>query len=466
MAGQAGVPGRFFKYELFATDQFWLMLAPMIRRIRLLLSIALMVLAGPLWSSTVSFLDIGNGNIPVVVPDDYDSEVAVPLIVMLHGYGSSGNEVEGFLGFTELTDTYGFIYSYPDGAVDKTGELYWNASDACCDFDDSGVDHVAYLLKLVNELGKLYTIDPQRIYFLGHSNGGFMSYRMACEHADIIAAVASLAGVTSTNEEQCSPSEPVHILHIHGTADQTINYGGGTIEGTAYPGAVTTVERWANYNGCSDQSEQLPARDLIDSLAGNETKVMRYSDGCDKVGSVELWTIENGTHAPLFNEEFNEIAVEWLSDHAKAKNQNVALNAGFNDAWRNAVKKGGQGVFIVVFPTLKFIFMSWFTYDMFAPADDIDYTIGHPSQRWYTAFGPYEGDTAVLDLELTKGGIFDTATVPEQSIAGTVTLTSIHCKMLRMEYEIFDADVSGEIDLSRIVDDNVPYCESLAEDAE
>ena len=68
--------------------------------------------------------------------------------------------------------------------------------------------------------------------------------------------------------------------------------------------------------------------------------------------------------------------------------------------------------------------------------------------------------------KLTQGGIFDTATVPEQSIAGTVTLTSITCELLRMEYDIFDADVNGEIDLSRIVDDNVPYCETLAEEAE
>jgi hypothetical protein len=142
--------------------------------------------------------------------------------------------------------------------------------------------------------------------------------------------------------------------------------------------------------------------------------------------------------------------------------ETVDINAGFNDAWRNPIKKGKQGVFVVVFPVIKFIFMSWFTYDLEQPEEGIEFEVGDPGHRWYTAFGPYEGDTAVLNLELTQGGIFDTDTVPDQSVDGTVTLKSITCEEMELKYKILSADLEGIIPLGRVADDNVAYCEMLA----
>jgi len=143
--------------------------------------------------------------------------------------------------------------------------------------------------------------------------------------------------------------------------------------------------------------------------------------------------------------------------------ESVDFNAAFNDAWRNPVKKGGQGVFTVIYPVSKLIFMSWFTYDLFLPEEDIEFTIGDPGHRWYTAFGPYEGDTAVLDLELNQGGIFDSATPINQSNDGTVTLKAISCKEILMNYDIISADLQGEITLGRLVEDedNIDRCEAL-----
>ncbi len=192
----------------------------------------------------------------------------------------------------------------------------------------------------------------------------------------------------------------------------------------------------------------------------------RYSEGCTDGGSGELWAIEGGSHVPFISADFGTKTMDWLLNHSKPKKiqaANVTFNAGFNDAWRNEIKKGGQGVFLVVFPVVKMIFMSWFTYDLAQPDEDIAYTLGHSGHRWYTAFGPYDGDTAVLELELTQGGIFDSNTLPEQSIVGSVTLTSISCTELHLTYEIFAAGVSGEIPLGRALEDNVPYCESFAE---
>jgi hypothetical protein len=138
------------------------------------------------------------------------------------------------------------------------------------------------------------------------------------------------------------------------------------------------------------------------------------------------------------------------------------INPGFNDAWRNPEKLGGQGVFIVVLQELGFIFMSWFTYDLGPPDEDVQFTIGDPGHRWYTAFGPYEGGMAVLDLELTRGGIFDSDTVPEQSVDGTVTLKALSCREILLNYEIDSAGLFGDIPLERLAPDNEARC--LSED--
>jgi cyclophilin family peptidyl-prolyl cis-trans isomerase len=141
----------------------------------------------------------------------------------------------------------------------------------------------------------------------------------------------------------------------------------------------------------------------------------------------------------------------------------IPINAGFNDAWRNPVKKGGQGFFIVIYPVQKSIYLSWFTYDLSQPDAEENFVVGAPGQRWYTAFGSYDGDTAELELELTRTGIFDSDTVPVQSTAGTVTLKAISCTEMLLIYDIFAADVTGEIPLERISDDNVERCELLNE---
>jgi polyhydroxybutyrate depolymerase len=92
------------------------------------------------------------------------------------------------------------------------GARFWNATDACCDVDASGVDDSSYLAGLINEIGSHVAVDPRRVFVVGHSNGAFMSYRMACDHADTIAAIVSLAGAPPADPAACRPTEPVAIL--------------------------------------------------------------------------------------------------------------------------------------------------------------------------------------------------------------------------------------------------------------
>ncbi|MEX0618085.1 MAG: alpha/beta fold hydrolase [Pseudohongiellaceae bacterium] len=258
-------------------------------------------------------LDLGRGEVPLNVPAEIDTANPAPLVVLLHGYGSSGAGQEDYMKFGELVDRYGFILINPDGTRESGGDnnRFWNASTACCNFMQSQVDDTAYVISLIDEVKSRFNVDDRRVYLIGHSNGGFMSYRIAYEHPDTIAAIASLAGAAST-ESLPAPTRSVHVLQIHGTSDTTISYEGSDINGNNYPGAIETVERWAAYNGCAVQGDTTAMLDLERNLDGMETTVVRYDDGCRTGGSSELWTIAGGSHVPAISDSFSEQIIEWL----------------------------------------------------------------------------------------------------------------------------------------------------------
>ena len=171
------------------------------------------------------------------------------------------------------------------------------------------MDDAGYLRALINEISRKFAVDRKRIYLIGHSNGGFMAHRMACENADLIAGIVSLAGATLLHPEACAPSGPVNILQI-GTADPTIPYGGGHPLGTAqqfpndfppFPAAMETIRLWADRNRCTDPVTDLePTLDLDLDVPGPDTFVTRFTT-CPPGGAVELWTIQGGVTARLFS---------------------------------------------------------------------------------------------------------------------------------------------------------------------
>lgn len=253
----------------------------------------------------------------VVVPTSYDGTVAVPLVILLHGYTSTGEAQDAYFGLQPLAEARGFLYVHPDGTTDSRGDQFWNATDACCNLMSSAVDDSAYLEHLIEQVEATYLVDTKRIFLIGHSNGGFMSYRMACDHADTVAAIVSLAGATFADAGQCRPSQPVSVLQIHGTADSVIAYEGGSILGHDYPGAPTSVSTWATYNGCGAQADaQAAALDLDREIPGAEASVSAFPD-CPAGGAVELWTIEGGAHTPLISSTFVDSALDFLFAHPK-----------------------------------------------------------------------------------------------------------------------------------------------------
>ena len=272
---------------------------------------AIALTLGPALIAGELSVDLGRGPVSVLIPTGYQPETPAPLLLLLHGYTSSGSETEAILQFAPEADARGMIYAFPDGTEDFLGNRFWNATDACCNFFGSVVDDVGYLLSLIVEISSQLNVDAQRVYIAGHSNGGFMAYRFACDQAETIAAVVSVAGATFLDVADCTPSRPVKTLQIHGTADGTIDYDGGfTVD--FYPGAIETTETWATYNGCDPVATVGSPLDLESTLPGAETTVMRYETGCESGASASLWTIEGGGHVPNISSTFTATVADFL----------------------------------------------------------------------------------------------------------------------------------------------------------
>ena len=270
----------------------------------------------------------GERPVRIHVPASYTAARPAPLIILLHGYGSSGQEHDAYFGVGAAAEARGLIYATPDGTMDSRGDRFWNATDACCDFDRSGVADSDYLAALVTSIEATVNVDPKRVYLIGHSNGAFMSYRMACDHADLVAGIVSLAGATFARRTDCRPREPVAVLQIHGTGDDTIAYSGGSIGGVgavvepvAYPGALDTVASWATYDGCTAAPSDLPgAVDVdakIDGVDGPAEATIKAATDCQAGGHVELWTIPNGAHSPELAAAFADEVLDLLLAHPK-----------------------------------------------------------------------------------------------------------------------------------------------------
>jgi polyhydroxybutyrate depolymerase len=254
----------------------------------------------------------------VVFPRDYNPANSYPLIVLLHGYGATGQVQDLYLGMSTRVNTYGYILVVPDGTLNSEDQRYWNATLACCSFGDSDVDDVAYISGLVAEVSESYNIDSGRVYTFGHSNGGFMSYRLACDAPGIFTAIVSLAGATLNPDEECeADGPPVSVLQIHGTDDETIEYGGGTFGLIgAYPGALESIERHATIAGCDlDAVVSGDDLDVESTIDGFETGAQSWSEGCAEGVDFALWTVEGGSHIPTIQRDGTPQALEWLLAH-------------------------------------------------------------------------------------------------------------------------------------------------------
>ena len=286
-------------------------------RARFTLSVLLLSLLPISQSQAADVVYPGERPFTLVLPTNYQPGTPAPLIIGLHGYTAESPYAQNYFALGKVADEKGILTVYPSGSKDTNGYLFWNATPACCNFDSNSVDDEAYLLSIINSVSKDHTVDPARIYIIGHSNGGFMAHRMACNQSDRIAAIVSLAGATYSNPKSCNPTSPVSVLQIHGSNDEVISYTGGYLFSSAYPSARRTIDLWGKLNECGKKPYRvLPRLDLDRKISGLETTVLRYK-GCKTGANSELWTINKGKHSPELSATFAKSVIDYLLAHPK-----------------------------------------------------------------------------------------------------------------------------------------------------
>lgn len=254
------------------------------------------------------------------VPEGIDSTKTSPLVLFLHGYGANSGVFESALGIGNIARARRFIYALPDGTPDSHHMKFWNASDACCDFDGTNTDDVAYLTAVIADAMGRQNVDPKRVYVVGFSNGGFMAHRLACELSGTLAGIASIAGGTWKDPAKCSATHPVTVLQVHGDADPVVRYGGGQVldkmHMQPHPAAKETVGAWASRDQCGSSLISGASLDLEDKYEGAETIKARH-EGCTAGTAVELWTVRGGNHFVSQKPRAIEAVVAFLLDHPK-----------------------------------------------------------------------------------------------------------------------------------------------------
>jgi polyhydroxybutyrate depolymerase len=260
-------------------------------------------------------IEVGGRPVLLRLPPDRAPGSTTALVVVLHGYTGEAAQAVAFFGLGRLAQARGWVLAAPQGTTDSDGRTFWNAARACCDFHGSAVDDSAHLSAVISTLVATQQVDPERVYVIGHSNGGFMAHRMACEHADQVAAIASLAGALDSDAE-CRPSRPVSVLQVHGTADDTIAYGGGEIAGREYTSAAGTTARWRRTDACTADGRSGTRLDAEATVPGAETRATTWT-GCRGGTEVALWTIRKGGHVPMLTPAFTSALFDWLEQHRR-----------------------------------------------------------------------------------------------------------------------------------------------------
>ena len=249
----------------------------------------------------------------LVLPTGQDSQKPLPLLLALHGFSGYASMMDDFFEIPRRVNTKRFALILADGTPDDDGNRFWNATDLCCGRTETKPDDVAYLSALVEEAKAFTAID--RTYSMGYSNGGFMSYRLACESLPGLAGIASVAGSSFDDSARCDGATPVSVLQVHGDEDEVIKIDGGAnsdLGPGSHPAASELVARWAQRAGCDMPAESLPPIGVSRFGSGTDTTVTRYRDGCLDGVTIEFWTVAGASHTIIARDDFIDRVLDWL----------------------------------------------------------------------------------------------------------------------------------------------------------
>jgi polyhydroxybutyrate depolymerase len=231
----------------------------------------------------------------VHVPPKYDAKKPIPVVLALHGAMMDGKLMEYFSGLNDTADRHHFIVVYPNGTSPVPGLFQtWNAGKFPGELNKAKADDVKYLGKVLDDVESAFTVDKKRVYAAGLSNGAMMSYRLAAEMSDRIAAIMPVAGTMAV--EKYEPKQPVSVLHIHGTKDALVPYEGPNKKGTPnflkFRSVDDTVAACVKANGCSDKKIESEV-----DMKADKMKVTRRTYNNGKNGSeVVLYILDDGGH--------------------------------------------------------------------------------------------------------------------------------------------------------------------------
>ena len=260
-------------------------------------------------------------NYRIYIPSAYTGATAWPLIYNIHGYTSSASAQQAYTNFGVIADTAHFLMVYPNATV-YMGQPTWNSGFGM------PVDDVQFLSDLIDSLDLIYNIDLDRVYSCGMSNGGFMSNTLACELSSRIAAIASVTGsMTTFQQSTCSPSHPVPMMQMHGTADGTVAYGGSS--------GVLPIDTLMKYWHTIDNCNPVPAYNAMPDINTSDGATADHYvwSGGDNGSTCELYKINGGGHTwpgmfpiGVTCQDFNGSEKIWLFFRKYKLSQLVGLN--------------------------------------------------------------------------------------------------------------------------------------------
>ncbi len=289
--------------------------------------------------------------------------------------------------------------------------------------------------------------------FLKYVNDG--SYNESFIHRSVPGFVIQGGGFTFKNEQAVAIPANAPVINEPGVSNLR-----GTIAMAKLANQPNSATNQWFFNLKNNSAE-------LDQQNGGFTVFGQVTSGMDVVDAIAALKVWNAgapfAELPLIGfTNTGPVRAENLVLLTVTQDNSFEINSGLNDAWSSAAT-AGQGFFINVFPETGKLFLAWFTYDVERPADSATAVLGEPGHRWLTAFGSYSGNSAELEVEITRGGVFDSALpAPTQESGGTISVEFTDCENGTVTYDFPAIAEHGVIPIKRIALDNVALCDQLA----
>ncbi len=232
----------------------------------------------------------------------------LPLLVVFHGYGATPLLQRLYFRFDSFVAEKKFHLAYLSGTPDREKKRFWNASPSCCDLDRSGIDDVSYVDGAIEEIRR--RVPVSRVFVAGHSNGGFMAFRLVCDLGAKIDGIFSLAAADEIRRCAVRDYAGFRAVIAHGTGDEVISDQGGSFRGLKPHGtAGETREIWRARLACGANRIESRANSTY-GVWGEETRVLR--EECGERNRLVSITIEGGSHLPWITTRFREEVLDSL----------------------------------------------------------------------------------------------------------------------------------------------------------